>query len=457
VAKKDNSMGELCGPRPWPGSQRVYAGPHVRLLHLGISGKPAVRVHGASALPARPREGPAVIATTLAEVIALVAALAVGGWLLLAWSWREARGAALGFALGNLLLTAGVGLTLGRAEALAPHASPPPSGWPLSLWLPPSLHFWLHFWLADLMALGALATLRASALRLHERPVPRLELLLVLGLAALGLALLEPASLGARAALFGLAAVWLCLRMVGETWRQLRRRPERLAALVTAAVFGSVALSMGGRALALLLRPDWALPAESTAVGASVPLLWSVLLQLMLINLALAALLLTRLLARIRHLALHDPLTGCLNRRALDAQLAHLSLRGSYAAVLLDIDHFKRVNDEHGHVAGDAALLHLVRLLRADLREVDLIGRWGGEEFLLLLPDAGLSDAQLVAERLRSALESTPLRWQGHSVPITASFAVAAYGRCAVDFALLDASLLRAKAQGRNCVVSVAA
>jgi diguanylate cyclase (GGDEF)-like protein len=98
-----------------------------------------------------------------------------------------------------------------------------------------------------------------------------------------------------------------------------------------------------------------------------------------------------------------------------------------------------------------------VRLLRADLREVDLIGRWGGEEFLLLLPDAGLSDAQLVAERLRSALESTPLRWQGHSVPITASFAVAAYGRCAVDFALLDASLLRAKAQGRNCVVSVAA
>jgi GGDEF domain-containing protein len=76
--------------------------------------------------------------------------------------------------------------------------------------------------------------------------------------------------------------------------------------------------------------------------------------------------------------------------------------RGSYAAVLLDIDHFKRVNDEHGHVAGDAALLHLVRLLRADLREVDLIGRWGGEEFLLLLPDAGLSDARLVAERLRS-------------------------------------------------------
>jgi len=149
----------------------------------------------------------------------------------------------------------------------------------------------------------------------------------------------------------------------------LRRRPERLAALVTAGGFGSVALSMGARALVLQLHPEWALAAEATSVGTSIPMLWAVLLQLMLINLALASLVLTRLLLRIRYLAHHDPLTGCLNRRALDEHLARQRSGQRYAAVLLDIDHFKRVNDEHGHVAGDAALLHIVQVLRAGLRD----------------------------------------------------------------------------------------
>ena len=378
-----------------------------------------------------------MIASTLAQVVALVAGLATTGWLLLAWGWREARQAAVGFALGNLLLTAGVGLTLGRADAMAGAA------------------FWWHVWMADVLALSALALMRAANLRLHERRIPYAELLGVLGAAGIALAVLEGPALKARALVFGLTAAWLCLNLVAETWRVLRRRPERLAALVTAGVFGSVALSMGARALVLQLRPEWALPAEATSVGTSIPMLWAVLLQLMLINLALASLVLTRLLLRIRYLAHHDPLTGCLNRRALDEHLARQRSGQRYAAVLLDIDHFKRVNDEHGHVAGDAALLHIVQVLRAGLRDVDQIGRWGGEEFLLLLPDAGREDARRVTERLRSALEATPLPWQGRSIALTASFAVAAYEQGAVAFAELDAALLRAKALGRNRVIAV--
>ena len=85
----------------------------------------------------------------------------------------------------------------------------------------------------------------------------------------------------------------------------------------------------------------------------------------------------------------------------------------------------------------------------------DTLGRWGGEEFLLLLPDAGREDARRVTERLRSALEATPLPWQGRSIALTASFAVAAYEHGAVAFAELDAALLRAKALGRNRVIAV--
>lgn len=234
----------------------------------------------------------------------------------------------------------------------------------------------------------------------------------------------------------------------------MRRRPERVAAALLAAVFGSVGLAMGTRALALWVAPEWAGALEATRVGTSLGMLWAVLLQLMLINLALAGLVLSRLLGRIRHLALHDPLTDCLNRRALDEQLAQAQ-RHAFAAVLLDVDHFKRINDAHGHVAGDAALMHLVQVLRAGLREVDRIGRWGGEEFLLLLPQTELADARRVAERLRAALEGSALHWQGRSLSLTASFAVAAYRHGGVDFAALDAALLRAKAKGRNRVESV--
>lgn len=376
-----------------------------------------------------------MIAATLAQVVNLVAGVAVAGWLLLGWGWREARAASTGYWAGNLLLTLGVGLTLGRAQAQG------------------ALALGLHFWLADMLALSGLAALRAATLLLYGRRPPWVELGCVLGGAACVLALLEPPALRWRGLVFGVAASWICLGLVLDTWRTLRRRPERLAAVVCTVVFGSIALGMGLRAGLLLLGPEWALRAEATSVGTSVPMLWTVLLQLMLMNLTLAGLVLTRVVLRIRQLARDDPLTGCLNRRALDEQLARQRELGGCAVLLLDLDHFKRVNDEFGHSAGDAALLHVVRQLRAGLREVDLIGRWGGEEFMVLLPDTGLEPARQAAERLRASLQQQPLSWLGHPVAITASFGVIACRPGGLNFQELDAALLRAKAEGRNRVV----
>lgn len=155
-----------------------------------------------------------------------------------------------------------------------------------------------------------------------------------------------------------------------------------------------------------------------------------------------------------------DELTGLPNRRGLEHAMA---LAGERAALLIaDLDHFKRVNDTFGHLAGDAALRHVAVLLRRVLRGPDLASRMGGEEFGLWLPDAGLATALEVAERVRVTLETTPLLWNGQEVRLTCSVGVAAVPETTAVIANLyataDAALYRAKERGRNRVeVAIAA
>ncbi|MBB3118326.1 GGDEF domain-containing protein [Pseudoduganella violacea] len=129
--------------------------------------------------------------------------------------------------------------------------------------------------------------------------------------------------------------------------------------------------------------------------------------------------------------SLRDPLTGCFNRRHLHEQLMENEImraqryRLSLAVIMCDLDHFKRVNDEYGHAAGDAVLQAFSRLLLAMTREnVDSVVRYGGEEFLLILPETGLEGATLLAERLRRRFEESTVRFEGHNLQATASFGV---------------------------------
>lgn len=131
-------------------------------------------------------------------------------------------------------------------------------------------------------------------------------------------------------------------------------------------------------------------------------------------------------LARARALCCEDELTGCLNRRGLEQAFERESARAgrsrqTFCAALIDIDDFKQVNDELGHAAGDEALVHLTRLARSALRASDVVGRWGGEEFVLLLPDTGLTAAAQVLERLRQSLRRHPLQIQGRSLKLAFS------------------------------------
>lgn len=153
--------------------------------------------------------------------------------------------------------------------------------------------------------------------------------------------------------------------------------------------------------------------------------------------------------------SLTDALTGLPNRRRFDRVIG--GYRGGGAALLcVDLDQFKQVNDTHGHVAGDAGLKHVARLLREALRDRDIALRMGGEEFACWLPGAGIAAAREVAERVRQAVEQTPLIWSGIEVKLACSVGVAAVPESTPSVAnlyqLADAALYRAKEGGRNRV-----
>jgi diguanylate cyclase (GGDEF)-like protein len=164
-----------------------------------------------------------------------------------------------------------------------------------------------------------------------------------------------------------------------------------------------------------------------------------------------------RALAEAAH---RDALTGLPNRSALaliEPGLARVTPEDDPAAVLmLDVDHFKRVNDEHGHDAGDAALREVAQRLQALLRRGDTLVRWGGEEFCLCLPGTDAAAARAVAEKLRSGLAATPVPLPGGVVlPLTASLGVAQLrpGESVVHaLGRADQALFEAKRSGRNRV-----
>jgi two-component system, cell cycle response regulator len=162
--------------------------------------------------------------------------------------------------------------------------------------------------------------------------------------------------------------------------------------------------------------------------------------------------------------ATHDPLTGILNRRAIMARLQEEVTRAQRQQTSLhigmcDIDLFKSINDRYGHQIGDEVLCEFVRILQAELRSYDGLGRYGGEEFLVISPGAPGIKCDALYSRLNAKVASHPIVTDAGSIPITISIGVA---RCSTEsgidamIAAADEALYRAKRSGRNCVVHAA-
>lgn len=167
---------------------------------------------------------------------------------------------------------------------------------------------------------------------------------------------------------------------------------------------------------------------------------------------------------KLEDMATHDNLTGLLNRRALydsaTRELARAQREGlPLSVIMIDLDHFKVINDRHGHLAGDQALRLAASILQRGLREYDLLGRWGGEEFLMVLPGADTMESLAVAERIRDEISRSPLHLgNGHRIAFQASFGVTMLPRSETEIRFddlvhdADLALYQAKRRGRNQV-----
>jgi len=165
---------------------------------------------------------------------------------------------------------------------------------------------------------------------------------------------------------------------------------------------------------------------------------------------------------RLELLTTTDSLTGLLNRKGITEGFSTFLVRyrrhqRPFSVIMLDIDHFKAINDRHGHLAGDLVLKEVSRVLLREMREVDLVGRYGGEEFLMLLDETQAETAFMVAERIRNALATAAISHEGVLIRVTASFGVAEISSGSESMEELmeraDKAMYLAKQQGRNRTV----
>ena len=291
-----------------------------------------------------------------------------------------------------------------------------------------------RFWLPHWLALGVAAVCIAYSV---EAPDLRARLMIVSGLIAMQY-------------LIGLQLVW-----------RLAPPPRPVSHRVMIAMFVVGIAVLSARAIAVYLAPLpgndpfvlTPLQALSFATGTFGPVVATFAFLLMVSD---------RMNEELGRLAMFDPLTEVYNRRSLDELAARAVAEArrharTLSVLVVDADHFKRINDEYGHEAGDRALKALVEVLRRTARSEDLIGRLGGEEFVVLMPDADAIAGAAGGERLRIAIERSVFRVNDQSVPLRVSIGVAALRDPRDDFAALlrraDHALYEAKRAGRNRVV----
>lgn len=380
---------------------------------------------------------PLVVACTLlAGALAMVAALAASARrqpepvraAQLAW----ARGLA-GLPLGWVLLEASV--------ALDTHALAVPAK--------------MLFMAAFVEFLGAMRRLDGDPIDRRWFWIP----VLAVGLLSVGFAAAFPSD-PMRTGLLNLLCAAAALSTAQSALAHLRNGGSPQAAVLVAA-FAGVAVILIGRATLLYL------PADAPArLWAESPLAQSLLLGSSVLGPAVATLAFAlmgadRLLDRLERIASRDSLTGAASRHAFleaaNASLARARQRGEpLSVVVVDLDHFKSVNDAFGHAGGDTALKRVASALGQALREQDLLGRLGGEEFAALLPGADVATARQVAERLREAVAAAVLEINGQRVPLRLSAGVACLRPGDRDLGGLldraDRGLYQAKRAGRDQV-----
>jgi diguanylate cyclase (GGDEF)-like protein len=237
--------------------------------------------------------------------------------------------------------------------------------------------------------------------------------------------------------------------------------PLKTAYKFTAITFLALAGTLIGRAILTYIAPAQSFGEQPFPPISPRLFFFSSMLQ-MCLTFGFVLMMNYRLVTDLRVLAVRDPLTGVLNRRSLEDEASYLLARcdrnnETMTMMMIDVDHFKAVNDEYGHQAGDEVLKHLVATVNATIRTGDYFARYGGEEFCVMLPLTTKEEALVLAERLRQKYADTPTQIDSKSIASTISIGLTDTHQAGVEFAnlvsLADQAMYQAKRAGRNRVV----
>ena len=257
---------------------------------------------------------------------------------------------------------------------------------------------------------------------------------------------------------------WLMLMMAWVAWRSPQGAPRLAGHLLIMAGAIAVAVVFIWRAVLMMGNTQWG-PPLFVPLQVQTATYLIVFAALLTNTMGFVLMQMERAIHSQRELATHDPLTGAFNRRELMDVMGRLiglaqRARQPLGVLMIDIDHFKRVNDTHGHVSGDAVLREVARRLQARLRKSDLLARFGGEEFVVLLPQTSEEEALVVAEGLRATVSATGIPMPAQPDALTVTVSIGVHVRVPgvepdeADRMIVasDEAMYRAKSMGRNRV-----
>ena len=382
------------------------------------------------------------LAQQLIFFICLLATIATLAWGAMAYPLRIAPRACSYFSCANLLLLIGVILTSQRGSD-------------------PSYLYWP---IADIVVLTGFILLRHGTQRLFRlKSSIKIDSLLLI-IFALLILIQEPSSQSNQVLgiLFSSMAAISFLFLAKDNRIALAPSLNLTLILLLLSPIIVLAVIFSLRALLLLFVPSLGSHMATLQSAEAIPMLWFFVMMTLLVNVVMIGNALTRLVQKIRLQADKDYLTGLWNRRSMHQRLALLHqcwLRDgkTYSLILFDLDYFKEINDNYSHAAGDHVLIQTATELSKVIRAIDTFSRYGGEEFLIILPATDAHQVAIITDKLRSKLNSSLFTWQDSVIPITASFGTATVSQLDTPESMLikaDKAMYRAKHTGRNNICS---
>lgn len=374
-------------------------------------------------------------AAVLVIMICLISGVSACAWGLMAFPLKISPRASTYYALANSCILIGVILTSYRDSTLS----------------------YFHWFGADMLILVGFVMLRRGTQNLFKMKSSLGFDSLLLASTAMFMLLFEPAmsSNTELGIIFSITAA-ICFTLLARDHYLSLKNNQGTHIVLVPIIF--IAAVFAIRAIMLFQSPQSANHLAAISTEDAVPMLWTYILLMMALNIITIGNALTRLVNKIRQQAEKDYLTGLWNRRAVLLHLDRMHQRWlrdgvPYSVILFDVDYFKQINDQHSHEAGDAALIQIANSLTKVIRVTDMLSRYGGEEFLLLLPSTDSKETHIIAEKLQQTLTAAPLYWHGQEIAIRASFGYVTVSNNDSQeqiLTLADKAMYLAKSAGRN-------